>query len=249
MPGTLAPDDVVPVLRGRFGQPFVYEPVCASTQRLLGERLPEGAVAACEEQTEGRGRLGRTWEAPAGEALLCSLLLRPPPGRAIPELALVGGLGAALTVEDALGRRAGIKWPNDVLVDGRKVAGVLAEATGTAVVLGVGINVNQEAGALPVEARTPAVSLAALDGRTRDRAALLASLLAHLESCYDQWLASGLEGLLVPIGERDALLGQPVEAGGRCGVGAGIEVDGRLAIDTRDGRVLVASGEVTALAP
>src|SRR5439155_7794712 len=108
--------DVVPLLRGRFGRPYTYVQRCTSTQRLL-EGAPEGAVAAADEQTEGRGRLGRTWHAPAGTSILFSIVLVPavPPER-LPELSLVAGsaVGDAITAETGL--VPAIKFPNDVLL-------------------------------------------------------------------------------------------------------------------------------------
>jgi BirA family biotin operon repressor/biotin-[acetyl-CoA-carboxylase] ligase len=116
---------VEPLLRGRFGRPYLWSESCASAQDVLrGSDLPEGAVAVTEHQTSGRGREGRPWEDVAGKSLLLSLLLRPPAGMPTHQLALVSGLAVAESVEE---RRdaAGIKWPNDVLLEGRKVAGVL----------------------------------------------------------------------------------------------------------------------------
>ncbi len=243
MPGTLAPDAVGPFLRGRFGRPMIYEAVCASTQRLLDDSLPEGAVAVCEEQTGGRGRLGRSWEAPPGTAILCSILLRPPATRPIPELALVAGLATTLAVEAELGREAGIKWPNDVLVGGRKVAGILAEARGSVVVLGIGLNVGQAEGELPDTGRTPAASLFSLDGRPRERAPLLAALLGELERQYNRWIAEGLVGLIDLITARDVLRGRRVTIGETAGLAQGIAADGRLVVLTPTGETLVASGE------
>src|SRR5918992_897068 len=89
---SFSPAAVEPLLRGRFGRPYRYEPSCPSTQLLLDESLPEGAVAVCDEQTAGRGRLGRGWHAPRGTAVLCSTLLRPPPERRAAELSLVAGM-------------------------------------------------------------------------------------------------------------------------------------------------------------
>ncbi|MET0608003.1 MAG: biotin--[acetyl-CoA-carboxylase] ligase, partial [Gaiellaceae bacterium] len=143
MADALTPEAVEPLLRGRFGRPYLYRDTCESTQRLLHASLGEGAVAVCNEQLAGRGRLGRAWHAPPGTAVLCSLLLVPPADRRISELSLVAGLAVAETVEAATTLAAGIKWPNDVLVDGAKVAGVLAEAAEGTVVLGIGLNVNQ----------------------------------------------------------------------------------------------------------
>ena len=184
----LTPEHVVPLLRGRLGRPYRFVERTASTQRLLGEDDPEGAVAVADEQTEGRGRLGRQWHAPAGTSLLVSVLLRPDvePAR-LPELSLVAGRACAEAIAEAAGIETEVKFPNDVLVRRRKVAGILAEASEGRVVLGIGVNVSQAAGELP-EARTPATSLLLETGREIDRAELLLALLERLERLYDEWL-------------------------------------------------------------
>src|SRR5438094_248899 len=115
--------------RGRFGRPFTFVERCESTQRLLDSEAAEGAVAAADEQTEGRGRLGRSWHAPPGTSLLFSIVLVPPvPRERLPELSLVAGEAVAEAIIAETGLAATIKPPNDVLVLGRKVAGILAEA-------------------------------------------------------------------------------------------------------------------------
>src|SRR5205085_8069727 len=114
-------------------------------------------------------------------------LLRAPPGAPIEEVSLVGGLAAVDAIEPALERSAQIKWPNDVMVRRQKVAGVLAEARDGVVVLGIGINVNQTREQLPEDVRLAAASLRTLDGVERERAPLLAELLARLEHDYDAW--------------------------------------------------------------
>ncbi len=224
-----------------FGSPLHRVASCESTQLLLGPDDPEGAVAVTDFQTAGRGRLGRAWTAPPGAALLCSVLLRPPAGRRIAQLSLVAGLAAAQAVEDALGRPAQLKWPNDVLVRGLKVAGVLAEARDGVVVTGVGLNVNQTADELPADARIPAASLRSLDGVERDREALLAVLLERLEAAYGSWLCGSLAELHAEIVSRDALAGRAVSVDGRSGRALGIDTEGRLVLDTGP----VESGEVT----
>lgn len=234
-----------PLLRSRFGAPYLYTRSCDSTQSLLDGELPEGAVAVAEHQTAGRGRRGRTWEAPAGSAILCSILLRPPASRPLPELALVGGIALALAIERSVGCSCQVKWPNDVLVAGRKIAGVLAEARGDHVVLGFGVNVNQAAAELPADPRTPAGSLRTLDGKCRDRAPLLADLLEAVEDSYRAWLGGGLAAVREALDERDALRNRRVVLDGRPGRAIGIARDGRLEIDFGEERVLVASGEVT----
>jgi BirA family biotin operon repressor/biotin-[acetyl-CoA-carboxylase] ligase len=169
-PVALEPAVVLPALRGAYGREYHWAPEAATTQRMLPPDATHGAVALAERQTEGRGRLGRAW---VDSALMFSVALYPPPPVATwPELTLV----AARAVADAIGPGATIKDPNDVLVDGRKAAGILAEA-GDRVVLGIGINVGETAwpGAGWVD---------------RDRLDLLVDVLERLEQGYDGWVSS-----------------------------------------------------------
>jgi BirA family transcriptional regulator, biotin operon repressor / biotin---[acetyl-CoA-carboxylase] ligase len=186
---SLAPRAVQPLLVGRFGHVYRFEELCTSTQRLLQDDDPEGAVAVAEEQSEGRGRLGRVWHAPPRTSVLVSVLLRPEiePSR-LPELSLVAGGAVAEAIADVTGIDPAIKFPNDLLVGGKKVAGILAESSEGRVVLGVGVNANQTAEELPVDAQTPPTSLRVELGEPVDRAALLAAILLRLESAYDRWL-------------------------------------------------------------
>ncbi len=227
-----------------IGEPRVHVPECESTQLLLEPSMPEGAVASADHQTIGRGRGGRTWEDAPGTAVLCSVLLKPPPGRRVTELTLVAAVATAETVERALDLTAQIKWPNDVMVDRRKVAGGLAELREGAVVLGLGVNVNQTRDQLPTDARIPAASLRTIDGRLHDRETILADLLAELERAYEAWLAGGLDALYVQIGARDFLRGRRVSVNGTTGTALMIARDGRLEIETESGAVAVESGEV-----
>jgi BirA family biotin operon repressor/biotin-[acetyl-CoA-carboxylase] ligase len=185
---SLAPDSVVPRLRGRFGHPYVFVEVCPSTQKLLGDEHSEGAVALTEEQTEGRGRLGRSWLSPPGVSLLFSLLLEPPVETArLPELTLVAGQACAEAIANVTRLEPEIKLPNDVLVGGRKTAGILAEARDGRVVLGIGVNVNLRSDDLPEET---ASSLLVETGSEVDRVELLVEILDRLERAYDDWVAS-----------------------------------------------------------
>ena len=181
--------DVVPHLRGRFGRPYTFVDRCASTQRLL-DGAHEGAVVATDEQTEGRGRLGRTWQAPAGSAVLFSIVLEPGvSSERLPELSLVAGAAVAEAIEAETGLPTAGKHPNDVLIRGRKVAGILAESAEGRVVLGIGINVTQPRHELPADTNPSATSLA-LEGARVDRVELLASVLERLERHYDRWVVS-----------------------------------------------------------
>lgn len=183
----LAPEAVLPLVRGRFGTPYRFVPECASTQRLLTEEDPEGAVVATDHQTDGRGRLGRRWEDVPGRALLFSLLLRPRvPVAQWPELSIVAGeaVARALRTERL---DASLRHPNDVVVAGRKLVGVLLEARDGRVVLGIGVNVNQTVDELPAAAAKPPTSLRIELGREVERAPLLAALLEELEGGYATW--------------------------------------------------------------
>ena len=191
---SLAREAVVPRLRGRFGRDYRYLETTPSTQLLLGPEAPEGAVVAAGEQTEGRGRLGRRWLAPPGTSLLFSIQLRPPvAGERLPELTGVAALACAEAIEGATGAAPELKFPNDLLLRGLKVAGVLAEARESRVVLGIGINVNIPQEELPQEVDVPATSLLVETGREVDRAELLVELLERLELRYDDWV-SGARG-------------------------------------------------------
>jgi BirA family biotin operon repressor/biotin-[acetyl-CoA-carboxylase] ligase len=188
---SLAPKTVVPRLRGRFGHPYVFVAVCPSTQRLLTDEHSEGAVALTEEQTEGRGRLGRRWLSPPGVSLLFSVLLVPPVETArLPELTVVAGNACADAIEHVTGLEPEIKLPNDVLIGGRKAAGILAEARDGRVVLGIGVNVNVTAPDLPQGIDPPATSLLLETGGEVDRVELLVEILDRLERAYDDWVAA-----------------------------------------------------------
>jgi BirA family biotin operon repressor/biotin-[acetyl-CoA-carboxylase] ligase len=184
----LSPGSVEPLLRGRLGRPYRFVEECASTQRLLDPDEAEGATAATDLQTQGRGRLGRTWEAPPGRALLFSVLLHPRPPMALwPELSLVAGDAVAAALREQAEVAAELSHPNDVLIGGRKVAGILPEATLGRVVLGIGVNVNQADEELPAETPKPATALRIETGREWSRAPLLAAILLELERRYDDW--------------------------------------------------------------
>jgi BirA family biotin operon repressor/biotin-[acetyl-CoA-carboxylase] ligase len=169
----LVPELVVPRLRGSFGRIYLHAFETPSTQSMAPAEAPHGTVAVAEHQTEGRGRLGRVWVDEPGTGLALSVVLRPPPPVARwPELTLL----AAEAVAGAIGGGATIKDPNDVLLDGRKVAGILAEA-GEHVVLGIGVNVG----------RAPWPGAGSVD---RNRIELLVEILERLEERYERWLAT-----------------------------------------------------------
>ena len=223
-----------------LGRPRLDVESCESTQALVDTALPEGALVVADHQTAGRGRLGRSWEAPPGTALLCSILLKPPADRAAPQLSLVAGVAVADAIEQVVGLAAQLKWPNDVMLRRRKVAGCLAEARDGGVVLGIGVNVNQTGDQLPERAG----SLRTLTGRDWDREELLAWLLDDLGRRHADWLANGLDGVYDGLAPRDFLRGRRVTVNGTSGTAVKIARDGRLEIAVGDGVVRVDSGEV-----
>jgi BirA family biotin operon repressor/biotin-[acetyl-CoA-carboxylase] ligase len=225
----------------RLGEPRIKVDSCDSTQALLDPSMPEGTLALTDFQTAGRGRLGRGWAAPPGSAILSSILLKPPPERKPPELSLVAGVAVADALEELLGLAVQIKWPNDVMLRREKVAGILAEAREGAVVLGLGINVNQSRDQLPPRAG----SLRTTTGREWDRELVLAAVLEALGRRYDEWLDGGLDAVYEGLGPRDFLRGRPVTVDGTSGVAVKIDRAGRLEVATGHGEITtVESGEV-----
>jgi len=193
---------------------------------------PAGAIVTTFSQTAGRGRQGRAWVAPPGQTLALSVLLRDPP-------ALLS-LRAGLAVADVAGAPARVKWPNDVLIDGLKVSGVLVEgrpAEGWAV-LGIGANVALDLNVLPTELRGRAGTLG------RPPSALEATL-AELLAALAERLSEPAQAVVAGLRARDALLGRSVRWAGGEGVGAGIGADGTLRVRSADGReVDLDAGEV-----
>jgi BirA family biotin operon repressor/biotin-[acetyl-CoA-carboxylase] ligase len=230
-----------------LGLPRLHLRVTDSTntraRELAAAGAPHGTLVTAAEQSAGRGRQGRTWSAPAGRALLCSLVLRDPP-RLLP-------LAAGVAVAEVVARRGAevmagdgaepqLKWPNDVLIGGRKVAGVLVEGRPQEswAVLGIGVNVALREDDFPAELRGRAGTLG---WEPED----IEPTLARLLEAMPQWLDAGEAELLFAVRDRDALRGQPVRWAGGEGVGAGIDADGRLVVDASDGRrVALDAGEI-----
>ena len=195
---------------------------------------PHGSVFVADSQTHGRGRRGHSWTSPPSANLTFSLLLRPRiPVERVALLALVAGLSVRAVVAPRVTATIGVKWPNDVVVGRRKVAGILVESrlAGTsvdAVVVGIGLNVHMQA--LPEDIAAVATSLALLGAADQSRELLLAELLADFESRLGRFVSSGLAPLVGELRQHDALLGEAVSVSGQRGVGAGIDEDGSLLV-------------------
>jgi BirA family transcriptional regulator, biotin operon repressor / biotin---[acetyl-CoA-carboxylase] ligase len=219
-----------------LGRPRLHLRATTSTNdraRALAQGgAPHGTLVTADEQHAGRGRQGRTWSAPPRRALLLSLVLRDPP-------ALLP-LAAALAVAEIAGPEARIKWPNDVLVEDRKVAGILAEGRpheGWAV-LGIGVNVALRVDELPPELHATAGTLGLTPA---DLEPTLERLLAALERA----LALADAALLEAYERRDALRGQEIAWAGGRGTAAGVDAGGRLVVELADGgRTALSAGEV-----
>jgi BirA family transcriptional regulator, biotin operon repressor / biotin---[acetyl-CoA-carboxylase] ligase len=205
--------------------------------RLAEQGAPEGTVVTARHQTAGRGRRGRHWWDEHGQSLLMSVLLRPSiPTAHAPQLSLVAGLAVADALVTAAGVDAQIRWPNDVLVGGKKICGVLPEAVSRAdgrvghVLLGIGINVDQSE--FPDDLRDQATSLRLATGSAHDHGELLSIVLDALDRRYGEWLAVGFAGLRDEWRRRASTLGQRVPTGdGREGVAVDVDETGALLVD------------------
>jgi BirA family transcriptional regulator, biotin operon repressor / biotin---[acetyl-CoA-carboxylase] ligase len=187
---------------------------------LAQDGAPDGTVVVADTQTSGRGRLGRQWYSPPGKNLYCSIILR----RAMPSdqvsrwlswVPLLSAVAVARAIQVISGLRPSLKWPNDILMEQRKVGGLLCESSGTGtpnafVIVGIGLNVNMWRDAFPADLRDLATSLAAEAGRPFDRAVLLATLLSELELRYETFLSGAVSDIKYEYALRCATLGQRV---------------------------------------
>jgi BirA family transcriptional regulator, biotin operon repressor / biotin---[acetyl-CoA-carboxylase] ligase len=236
--------------------------VATSTNAVARERAragsPEGLVVVAEHQTAGRGRLDRTWVAPARSSAVFSMVLRPAvPAADWPWLPLLTGYVVGKTLR-AAGYDAGVKWPNDVLVGDRKVAGILVERVetpdGAAAIVGVGLNVSLTRDELPVPTAT---SLLLEGGTEPDRTQVLVDLLVALREAYDAWTAGGADATTrlrssyaaacVTVG-RDVRVELPA---GRVltGRATGVDAGGRLVVTGPEGETVVGAGDVVHVRP
>lgn len=223
--------------------------------QLARDGAPDGTVVMAETQTKGRGRLGRSWVSPPYRNLYLSAVLRPAiAASAAPQLTLVAGVAVAETVRQ-WAPRAAIKWPNDVLIDGRKVAGILTEMEAEegrvgVVILGIGVNLNSEATDFPEELRDRAIGLCTAAHGLVDRDAVATRLLSRLEERYELFLREGFaairplwEGLSCLTGRR-----VDIDGGGEryTGVVIGLGADGTLRLHGPAGEeISVVAGDVT----
>jgi BirA family biotin operon repressor/biotin-[acetyl-CoA-carboxylase] ligase len=224
-----------------IGAPHVHHRVTDSTNEraklLAAAGAPHGTLVTADEQTAGRGRQGRSWVAPPGRALLMSVVLR-----GLDERTPLAPLAAAVAVCEAFPEADGIKWPNDVWVGGRKVAGILIEGRpqeGWAV-LGIGLNVAVGRDEFPAELRDVATSLRVAGSAVETPTAALRTLVPVLGT----WLAASASEILDAWRSRDALRGRRIAWGDGSGIAAGIDDEGSLLVETDGGVVALRAGEV-----
>jgi BirA family transcriptional regulator, biotin operon repressor / biotin---[acetyl-CoA-carboxylase] ligase len=214
---------------------------------------PTGAVVVADAQEKGRGRLGRRWHSPPGESLYLSVVLRPPlPPHRVPPLTLAAGVAVAETLV-AFDVTPSLKWPNDVQLDGKKVAGILTEMSADIdrvhhLVVGIGVNLN--ARAFPDELAAIATSVAIVRGASVSRSELVATLCARLENWFNQFVADGAAPVVAAWKQHARFFGRRVQVtSGRDrleGVAEDLEDDGALRLRLDDGRAArIVAGEVT----
>ena len=188
----------------------------SEAHRLVAAGAGEGTLVVAEEQTAGRGRIGRSWHSPAGKGIWLSLVLTPPITlQFAPQMTLLTAVALCRTIRRECGIDIGIKWPNDLLAHGRKVSGILVESSGEDeriryMIVGVGISCNLEEADFPEELREKAVSLKMLTGRSFDRAALIGAFLREFEMLYRAYLEKGFEPIRTLWEAFAVTLGKPV---------------------------------------
>jgi BirA family transcriptional regulator, biotin operon repressor / biotin---[acetyl-CoA-carboxylase] ligase len=246
----------------RLGATLHYFQEIGSTNiqaRELAERgAAEGEIVLAEAQTQGRGRLGRRWESPPFSNLYLSIILRPHlPARDAPQITLTAAVALVETVAFFLPCPPSIKWPNDILFEGKKLAGILTEAACDAdrveyVILGIGLNLNYRVDAMPEELRRRATSLADLTGKNVSRESVLVRLIQDLDRCYGELEATGFEAMRPRWEAHFGLRGRRVlvELGGQTLIGRaqGIDREGALIVEDEHGqRRSVVAGDVIPL--
>jgi BirA family biotin operon repressor/biotin-[acetyl-CoA-carboxylase] ligase len=248
--GDLHPARVSALCGGRFGRTVVCFDSVGSTNtaaaRLAEAGAPEGTVVIASDQTAGRGRGGRSWYSSEGGSLVFSVILRPSrSGETITALLAL----SALKVLDRLVDGAMLKWPNDIWVGHRKIAGILAESRARCVVVGMGLDVNDEEGSFPEELDGVAVSLRMLTGGALDRGEILSGILDTFSEDYGMWEREGFGPASLEMKRRMLWIGENVTldsgAGMISGRLAGITSEGYLRLDTEEGEGVYSSGDLS----
>lgn len=251
-PDRLYGHELSSLLKGKvFGQQVIYREKVGSTNELAKELARKGAsqgtVVIAEEQTGGKGRIGRVWYSPAGQGLWFSVILRPEISPIdASKLTLICAVGVAKTIRETTGIAAGIKWPNDVLIDHRKVAGILIEMNAELdkinyLVIGIGVNVSLDEARVPSELANIAISLEGQKKLKVTRVALLAALLNNLDHLYEDFLDGKFSQILTAWKDMSVTLNRWVKvvSGSETeeGIAFDLDDDGALILMKKDGSV------------
>lgn len=260
LPDLLLPEEIRPRLKTQvLGIKIFYYPEIGSTnneaKKMANEGCPEGTLIITETQLIGRGRLARGWFSPRGKGIWFSVVLRPPfPPQEAPKCTLMCAVAINRAIRQLTGLACGIKWPNDILIGGRKLVGILTEMSAEMdainyVVIGMGINVNIEPLELPAELKETATSLQIELGRPVSRIDLLLSILEQLEQLYTLVKTEGFSPVLSAWRMETVTLGKAVSVVGPdrtfCGEAVDIDSDGALLVQTPTGIERVLAGDVS----
>ncbi|KIL44178.1 biotin--[acetyl-CoA-carboxylase] ligase [Jeotgalibacillus soli] len=235
----------------QLGRNIVFYQTLDSTQKiahqLAQESAPEGTLVIAEEQKTGRGRMSRQWYSPPGTGIWMSLLLRPelPPQKA-PQFTLITSVAIVQAIEEVCGLQVQIKWPNDLLIDGKKITGILTELQADSeriysLIIGMGMNVNQKQADFPEELHEIATSLALAKGEPVSRAKLVQRVLFHIERYYKMYMDKGFEPIKLLWESYAVTIGKHITArtlhDSISGVALGITDEGVLLLEDKDGVV------------
>ncbi|MCY8912179.1 biotin--[acetyl-CoA-carboxylase] ligase [Bacillus atrophaeus] len=258
-PGKLSESEIRFGLKTELlGRQLYYHDVLPSTQKtaheLANNGAPEGTLVVADKQTAGRGRMSRVWHSQEGNGIWMSLILRPDiPLQQTPQLTLLSAVAVVQAIEEAAGVQADIKWPNDLLIHGKKAVGILTEMQAEedrvrSIIIGIGINVNQQSADFPQELQQIATSLSQEAGEKIDRAGLIQQILLSFEKRYHDYLKHGFTPIKL-LWESYALgIGQELRArtlkGTFYGKSLGIDDEGVLLLETKEGIKKIYSADI-----
>ncbi|MDA7025617.1 biotin--[acetyl-CoA-carboxylase] ligase [Bacillus sp. CLL-7-23] len=242
----------------KMGQVIYFKDSVSSTQKIAHELAnngsPEGTIIVADQQTEGRGRMARVWHSPAGNGIWMSLILRPAiPVQKTPQLTLLAAVAIVQAIEEQTGISPEIKWPNDILVNGKKTVGILTELQAEAdqvhsVITGIGINVNQVASDFPDDLKETATSLRIVSGKKIDRAALIQTILLTFEKRYQDYTRHGFQPIKLLWESYALTLNRRLTArtlnGTFHGKSLGIDDEGVLLLETSEGIKRIYSADI-----
>ncbi|WP_425433864.1 biotin--[acetyl-CoA-carboxylase] ligase [Marininema mesophilum] len=258
-PDRVAPEELIPHLDTKYiGRKVRYQRSVASTQPLAHEWAKEGAVEGslflAEEQVAGRGRMGRMWHSPTHSGIWMSLILRPQiPLNQAPQLTLLTSVAITRALRKQTGLNIRIKWPNDLLIDGKKICGILTELRGEQdqvhyVVQGIGINVNATESVWPEELKLIATSLAIEAGKTFSRPELIGAICGELEALYEGYLNHGFAPIRILWEQYATIIGQEITVRTGLhsvkGIAKGLAENGALLLETNTGVQTIYSSDI-----